>query len=47
MFAMQEPVRQLRDEVAHQVPGGWVFPERGGMFAVMGSLVLTNAPPRC
>ncbi len=47
MFAMQESVRQLRGEAAHQVPGVRVgFCQGvGGMFAAAGSLVLTNDPP--
>ena len=47
MFAMQESVRQLRDEAAHQVSGVKVsFCQGvGGMFMAAGSLVLTNEPP--
>ena len=47
MFAMQESVRQLRGEAAHQVPGVRVGFSQGvgGMFAAAGSLVLTNEPP--
>ena len=47
MFAMQESIRQLRGEAAHQVPGARVsFCQGvGGMFLAAGSLVFTNEPP--
>ena len=47
MFAIQESVRQVRGEAAHQVPDVKVsFCQGvGGMFMAAGSLVFTNAPP--
>ncbi|MCI0439299.1 MAG: thiolase [Chloroflexi bacterium] len=47
MFAMQESVRQVRGEAAHQVPGVRVsFCQGvGGMFMAAGSLIFTNEPP--
>ena len=47
MFAMQEAIRQVRGEAAHQVPGVKVsFCQGvGGMFTAAGSLVFTNEPP--
>jgi acetyl-CoA acetyltransferase len=47
MFAMQEAVRQVRGEAAHQVPGAEIsFCQGvGGMFMAAGSLVFTNLPP--
>ena len=47
MFAMQEAVRQVRGEAAHQVPDVKVsFCQGvGGMFMAAGSLVFTNEPP--
>ena len=47
MFAMQEAIRQVRGEAAHQVPGVKVsFCQGvGGMFMASGSLVFTNEPP--
>ena len=47
MFAMQESVRQLRSEAAHQVPDVKVSFCRGvgGMFMAAGSLIFTNEPP--
>ena len=47
MFAMQEAIRQVRGEAAHQVPGVKVsFCQGvGGMFMAAGSLVFTNEPP--
>ena len=47
MFAMQESVRQLREEAAHQVPDVHVsFCQGvGGMFMAAGSLIFTNEPP--
>ena len=47
MFAMQEAIRQVRGEAAHQVPGVKVsFCQGvGGMFMAAGSLIFTNEPP--
>ena len=47
MFAMQEAIRQVRGEAAHQVPDVKVsFCQGvGGMFTAAGSLVFTNEPP--
>ena len=47
MFAMQESIRQLRGEAAHQVPDVTVsFCQGvGGMFMAAGSLVFTNEAP--
>ena len=47
MFAIQESVRQIRGEAAHQVPNVKVsFCQGvGGMFMAAGSLVFTNEPP--
>ena len=47
MFAIQESVRQVRGEAAHQVPDVKVsFCQGvGGMFMAAGSLVFTNVPP--
>ncbi len=47
MFAMQESVRQVRGEAAHQVPDVRVsFCQGvGGMFMAAGSLIFTNEPP--
>ncbi len=47
MFAMQEAVRQVRGEAAHQVPDVKVsFCQGvGGMFMAAGSLVFTSEPP--
>ena len=47
MFAIQESVRQVRGEAAHQVPDVKVsFCQGvGGMFMAAGSLLFTNAPP--
>ena len=47
MFAMQEAIRQVRGEAAHQVPDVKVsFCQGvGGMFMAAGSLVFTNEPP--
>ena len=47
MFAMQEAIRQVRGEAAHQVPGVKVsFCQGvGGRFMAAGSLVFTNEPP--
>ncbi len=47
MFAMQEAIRQVRGEAAHQVPNVKVsFCQGvGGMFMAAGSLVFTNEPP--
>ena len=47
MFAMQESVRQVRGEAAHQVPDVKVsFCQGvGGMFMAAGSLIFTNEPP--
>jgi len=47
MFAIQESVRQVRGEAAHQVPDVKVsFCQGvGGMFMAAGSLVFTNTPP--
>ena len=47
MFAMQEAIRQVRGEAAHQVPDVTVsFCQGvGGMFTAAGSLVFTNEPP--
>ena len=46
MFAMQEAIRQVRGEAAHQVPGVKVsFCQGvGGMFMAAGSLVFSNEP---
>ncbi len=47
MFAMQESVRQVRGEAAHQVPDVQVsFCQGvGGMFMAAASLIFTNQPP--
>ena len=47
MFAMQESVRPVRGEAAHQVPDVQVsFCQGvGGMFMAAGSLIFTNQPP--
>ena len=47
MFAMQEAIRQVRGEAAHQAPGVKVsFCQGvGGMFMAAGSLIFTNEPP--
>jgi acetyl-CoA acetyltransferase len=47
MFAMQEAIRQVRGEAAHQVPGVKVsFCQGvGGMFMAAGSLIFTSEPP--
>ena len=47
MFAMQESVRQVRGEAAHQVEGVRTsFCQGvGGMFMAAGSLIFTNEPP--
>ena len=47
MFAMQESIRQVRGEAAHQVDGVKVsFCQGvGGMFMAAGSLIFTNEPP--
>ena len=47
MFAMQESVRQLRGEAAHQVEGVRTsFCQGvGGMFMAAGSLIMTNEAP--
>ena len=47
MFAIQESVRQVRGEAAHQVPDVKVsFCQGvGGMFMAAGSLVFTNEKP--
>ena len=47
MFAMQESVRQVRGEAAHQVDGVKTsFCQGvGGMFMAAGSLIFTNEPP--
>ncbi len=47
MFAMQESVRQVRGEAAHQVEGVKTsFCQGvGGMFMAAGSLIFTNEPP--
>ena len=47
MFAMQESVRQVRGEAAHQVPDVQVsFCQGvGGMFMAAASLIFTNKPP--
>ena len=47
MFAMQESVRQVRGDAAHQVPDVQVsFCQGvGGMFMAAGSLIFTNQPP--
>ena len=47
MFAMQEAIRQVRGEAAHQVPDVKVsFCQGvGGMFMAAGSLIFTNEPP--
>lgn len=47
MFAMQESVRQVRGEAAHQVPDVEVsFCQGvGGMFMAAASLIFTNQPP--
>ena len=47
MFAMQESVRQLRGEAAHQVEGVKTsFCQGvGGMFMAAGSLIMTNEVP--
>ena len=48
MFAMQESVRQVRGEAAHQVPDVKVsFCQGvGGMFMAAASLIFTNEPPQ-
>ena len=47
MYAIQESVRQVRGEAAHQVPDVKVsFCQGvGGMFMAAGSLIFTNEPP--
>ena len=47
MFAMLESVRQVRGEVAHQVPDVQVsFCQGvGGIFMAAASLIFTNQPP--
>ncbi len=47
MFAIQESIRQVRGEAAHQVDGVKTsFCQGiGGMFMAAGSLILTNEPP--
>lgn len=47
MFAIQESVRQVRGEAAHQVEGVKTSFVQGvgGMFMAAGSLVFTNEPP--
>lgn len=47
MFAMQESIRQIRGEAAHQVSGVKVsFCQGVGMmFMAAGSLIFTNEPP--
>lgn len=47
MFLMQESIRQVRGEAAHQVPNVKVsFCQGvGGMFMAAGSLIFTNEPP--
>ncbi len=47
MFLMQESIRQIRGEAAHQVSNVKVsFCQGvGGMFRAAGSLILTNEPP--
>ena len=47
MFAIQEAVRQVRGEAAHQVPDVKVSFVQGvgGFFMAAGSLVFTNEPP--
>ena len=47
MFLMQESIRQVRGEAAHQVPDVKVsFCQGvGGMFMAAGSLIFTNEPP--
>lgn len=47
MFAIQEAIRQVRGEAAHQVEGVKTSFVQGvgGMFMAAGSLVFTNEPP--
>jgi len=47
MFAIQESIRQVRGQAAHQVPDVKVsFCQGvGGMFMAAGSLIFTNEPP--
>jgi acetyl-CoA acetyltransferase len=47
MYLLQEAIRQVRGEAAHQVPNLKVSFVQGvgGMFGAMGSAVLTNEPP--
>ena len=47
MFAIQESVRQVRGEAAHQVPDVKLsFCQGvGGMFMAAGSLIFTNSSP--
>ena len=47
MFAIQEAVRQIRGEAAHQVDGVKTSFVQGvgGMFMAAGSLIFTNEPP--
>lgn len=47
MFAIQEAVRQVRGEAAHQIEGVKTSFVQGvgGMFMAAGSLILTNEPP--
>jgi acetyl-CoA acetyltransferase len=47
MYLMQEAIRQMRGEAAHQVEGAKVSFVQGigGMFGAMGSAVFTNEPP--
>ena len=47
MFAIQESIRQVRGQAAHQVPGVKIsFCQGvGGMFMAAGSLIFTNEPP--
>ena len=47
MFAIQESIRQVRGEAAHQVPDVKTsFCQGvGGMFMAAGSLIFTNEPP--
>ena len=47
MYLLQEAIRQMRGEAAHQVEGAKVSFVQGvgGMFGAMGSAVFTNEPP--
>ena len=47
MFAMQESIRQVRGQAAHQVPDATIsFCQGvGGMFMTAGSIIFTNEPP--